>query len=49
MVQSVTAYGWLVYLEEVRCVLWGIRWNRDIMSLFLCPTIFENGIQRNDE
>jgi hypothetical protein len=44
--QPVIAYGWLVYLEEVGCVLLGIKVEQEHqMPLHLCPTTFEDGIQ----
>jgi hypothetical protein len=44
--QPVIAYGWLVYLGEVGCVLLGNKVEQGhLMSLFLCPTTFEDGIQ----
>ena len=47
-VQPATAYGWLVWLRKLDVFYQGVRWNKNIISQFLCPTTFENGIQRND-
>ena len=40
--------GWFT-LRKLDMFYQEIGWNRDIMSRFLCPTVFDNGIQRNDE